>query len=83
MRSVPASRVAQLNNYATPEGGPAECRWSVNNCGPNDEPFAFHSGGVNATMGDGSVRFLADSIDGVVVKWLVGAEDGQIVNESL
>ena len=34
-------------------------------------------------MGDGSVRFLADSIDGVVVKWMVGAEDGQIVNESL
>ncbi|MCI0335850.1 MAG: DUF1559 domain-containing protein [Planctomycetes bacterium] len=79
----PGSRVAQLNNYASPAGGPPECRWSVNNCGPNDEPFAFHSGGVNATMGDGSVRFLADSIDGVVVKWMVGAEDGQTVNESL
>ena len=25
----PGSQVAQLNNYATPEGGPAECRWSV------------------------------------------------------
>ncbi|MEX2170049.1 MAG: DUF1559 domain-containing protein [Pirellulales bacterium] len=79
----PASRVAQLNNYATPEGGPPECPWSVNNCGPNDEPFAFHSGGVNATMGDGSVHFLADSIDGVIVKWMVGAEDGETVNESL
>jgi prepilin-type N-terminal cleavage/methylation domain-containing protein/prepilin-type processing-associated H-X9-DG protein len=76
----PASRVAQLNNNATPEGGPEGCRWSVNNCGPNDEPFSFHSGGVNATMGDGSVRFLADSIDGVIVKWLVGAEDGQLTN---
>ena len=32
-------------------------------------------------MGDGSVRFMADSTDGVIVKWLVGAEDGQIVNE--
>ena len=31
-------------------------------------------GGLNATMGDGSVHFLADSMDGVVVKWLVGAE---------
>ena len=77
------SRLAQLNNYATPPGGPPECRWSVNNCGPNDEPFAFHSGGVNATMGDGSVRFLADSTDGVVVKWMVGAEDGQVLNENL
>ena len=78
----PGSKVAQLNNYASPDGGPPECRWSVNNCGPNDEPFAFHPGGVNATMGDGSVRFLADSIDGVVVKWMVGAEDGQTINES-
>jgi prepilin-type N-terminal cleavage/methylation domain-containing protein/prepilin-type processing-associated H-X9-DG protein len=79
----PGSRVARINNYASPQGGPPECRWSVNNCGPNDEPFAFHPGGVNATMGDGSVHYLADSIDGVVVKWLVGAQDGQVINESL
>lgn len=79
----PGSKVARLNNYASPSGGPAECRWSVNNCGPNDEPFSFHSGGVNATMGDGSVRFLADAMDGVIVKWMVGAEDGQIADENL
>jgi prepilin-type N-terminal cleavage/methylation domain-containing protein/prepilin-type processing-associated H-X9-DG protein len=76
-----ASRVAQLNNYANPEGGPTECPWSTNNCGPNDEPFSFHPGGLNATMGDGSVRFMPDSIDGVIVKWLVGADDGQVLNE--
>ena len=79
----PASRAAQLNNYSFPDGGPPECRWSVNNCGPNDEPFSFHSGGVNATMGDGSVHFFADSMDGVVVKWLVGAEDGQTLDVKL
>ncbi|MBX3425223.1 MAG: DUF1559 domain-containing protein [Pirellulales bacterium] len=79
----PGSRAAKLNNYASPDGGPPECRWSVNNCGPNDEPFAFHSGGVNAAMGDGSVHFLADSMDGVVVKWLVGAEDGQLADFDL
>ena len=66
-----------------PEGGPAECRWSVNNCGPNDEPFSFHSGGVNATMGDGSVHFLADTIDGVIVKWMVGADDGEEFDANL
>jgi prepilin-type N-terminal cleavage/methylation domain-containing protein/prepilin-type processing-associated H-X9-DG protein len=75
-----ASRVAKINNYATPIGGPAECRWSVNNCGPNDEPFAFHTGGVNAVMGDGSVRFMSAAIDGITVKFMVGAADGQIVN---
>ncbi len=80
---APASRVAQLRNFATPEGGPAECRWTVNNCGPNDEPFSFHVGGVFATMGDGSVRFLSDATDGVVVKWIIGADDGQTVATTL
>lgn len=71
------SKQARINNNATPTGGPPECLWQVNNCGPNDEPFAFHPGGVNIVMGDGSVRFLTESVDGIAVKWLVGANDGQ------
>lgn len=78
----PGSRKAKINNYSTPIGGPAACRWSVNNCGPNDEPFSFHTGGVNTTMGDGSVRFMADSIDAIIVKWMVGAADGNTVPDS-
>ena len=74
------SRLAKINNNKTPIGGPAECLWSINNCGPNDEPFGFHPGGVNSTFGDGSVRYLNDDIDGVVVKWMVGSADGQNVN---
>ena len=50
-------------------------------CGPNDEPFAFHPSGLNVVMADGSVRFLSESIDGVAVKWLVGARDGQLSPE--
>jgi prepilin-type processing-associated H-X9-DG protein len=80
---APGSRAAGLNNFSSPEGGPAECRWSVNNCGPNDEPFSFHAGGLNATMGDGSVKFLSDQMDGIVVKWMVGADDGQTYEANL
>jgi prepilin-type N-terminal cleavage/methylation domain-containing protein len=76
---LPASRQARINNYASPVGGPVECRWSVNNCGPNDEPFAFHTGGANATLGDGSVRFMSAATDPVMLKFMVGANDGQIV----
>ena len=80
---APGSRAAKLNNYSSPEGGPAECRWSVNNCGPNDEPFSFHAGGLNATMGDGSVKFLSETIDGLIVKWMIGADDGQTYDANL
>lgn len=74
------SRVAKINNYSSPLGGPAECRWTNNNCGPNDEPFGFHSGGCNAVMGDGSVRFLRDSIDAMTLKWMAGSTDGRTFN---
>jgi prepilin-type N-terminal cleavage/methylation domain-containing protein/prepilin-type processing-associated H-X9-DG protein len=74
---APASRIARFNNYPRPIGGPPECRWTINNCGPNDEPFAFHPGGVNAVFGDGSVRFIRDGVDGLVLKWAVCSADGQ------
>jgi prepilin-type N-terminal cleavage/methylation domain-containing protein/prepilin-type processing-associated H-X9-DG protein len=75
---APGSRLAKINNYSSPVGGPAECRWVNNNCGPNDEPFSFHSDGVNCVFGDGSVRFVRGSVSGVVLKWMAGASDGQI-----
>jgi hypothetical protein len=77
---IVASRRAKFNNTPTPVGGPPECRWTVNNCGPNDEPFGFHGGQVLACMGDGSVRSIRDSVDGVVLKWAACATDGQVVN---
>ncbi|MBX3451151.1 MAG: DUF1559 domain-containing protein [Planctomycetaceae bacterium] len=73
----PASRLMGINRYATPMGGPAECRWTVNNCGPNDEPFSFHTGGCHAAMLDGSVRFFSESTDTMVLKWMAGSQDGR------
>jgi prepilin-type N-terminal cleavage/methylation domain-containing protein/prepilin-type processing-associated H-X9-DG protein len=71
------SRVARINNHNIPIGGPLECRWAQNNCGPNDEPFSFHPGGANCLMGDGSVRFLHDGVNALTLKWLAGATDGR------
>jgi prepilin-type N-terminal cleavage/methylation domain-containing protein len=75
----PQSRVAQVNNSATPFGGPPTCPWDTNNCGPNDEPFSFHNGGINACLGDGSCRFLTSNIDALVLKAITGASDGVAV----
>ena len=72
--------VARINNNATPTGGPSTCLWSINNCGPNDEPFSFHSGGVNATMGDGSVRFIKETVSPIILKYAIGATDGKLVS---
>jgi len=74
------SKVAKINNNPTPVGGPTSCSWKTNNCGPNDEPFSFHTGGVTAVLGDGSVRFIRDSIDPIVFKYAIGASDGQITD---
>ena len=74
------NKIARINNNASPTGGPADCLWSKNNCGPNDEPFSFHGGGVNATMGDGSVRFIKETVTATTVKYSIGATDGQRVN---
>jgi hypothetical protein len=30
-------------------------------------------------MGDGSVKFLADTIDPITLKWSVAAQDGNVV----
>jgi hypothetical protein len=31
-------------------------------------------------MGDGSVRFMSSSTDGVIIKFMVGAQDGTVIN---
>ncbi len=77
----PASRQVGINQNRTPQGGPAECRWTVNNCGPNDEPFSWHIGGCQAVLADGSVRFLSENIDWRILKWLAASQDGNVIGE--
>lgn len=77
----PGSRLLGINTYRQPQGGPAECRWRVNNCGPNDEPFSWHIGGCQAVMADGSVRFLSENMNWRVLKAVAGSQDGVVTGE--
>ncbi len=70
-----------INNNATPKGGPATCLWSLNNCGPNDEPFSQHTGGCQGVLGDGSVRFLSENVDRHIIRKLCNPQDGEVLGE--
>ena len=70
---------AYINQNKTPTGGSTStCLWSDNNCGPNDEPFSFHTGGVMSVLGDGSVHFLSDSIDPISFRAVLTRDEGVV-----
>ncbi len=70
-----------INGNKTPVGGPSTCPWTQNNCGPNNEPFSLHIGGIHAAMGDGAVRFISENIDVNTARRLFGRNDGQVVGD--
>jgi prepilin-type N-terminal cleavage/methylation domain-containing protein/prepilin-type processing-associated H-X9-DG protein len=51
-----------------------------NNAGANDELFSFHPGGVNCVFGDGSVRFIKDTISVVTLRALVTPKGGEVIS---
>jgi len=70
-----------INQNKTPNGGPATCPWTTNNCGPNDEPFSLHTGGCHALLGDGSVRFVSENTDTQTVRKLSSRNDGEVTGD--
>jgi prepilin-type N-terminal cleavage/methylation domain-containing protein/prepilin-type processing-associated H-X9-DG protein len=50
------------------------------NCSNDNEIYSFHTGGVNALMADGSVRFLRESMDLKIVAALSTRAGGEAVS---
>jgi prepilin-type N-terminal cleavage/methylation domain-containing protein/prepilin-type processing-associated H-X9-DG protein len=48
--------------------------------GNNDEIYGFHPGGVNALFGDGSVKFLRDTLNIVTQRALITPNQGEVVS---
>jgi prepilin-type N-terminal cleavage/methylation domain-containing protein/prepilin-type processing-associated H-X9-DG protein len=51
-----------------------------NNAGANDELFSYHPGGVNCVFGDGSVRFIKDTISVVTLRALITPKGGEVIS---
>jgi prepilin-type N-terminal cleavage/methylation domain-containing protein/prepilin-type processing-associated H-X9-DG protein len=52
-----------------------------NNAGANDELFSYHPGGVNVVMGDGTVRFVGENVNVVVLRALVTRNGMEVIND--
>jgi prepilin-type N-terminal cleavage/methylation domain-containing protein/prepilin-type processing-associated H-X9-DG protein len=53
---------------------------TTNQAGNNQEPFSFHPGGANALFGDGSVRFLKETLNVVVLRGIISCVGGEVVS---
>jgi prepilin-type processing-associated H-X9-DG protein len=51
------------------------------NCCNNQAIYAFHPGGANAGMGDGSVRFLSTNLSPAVFVAILTRANGEVVSD--
>jgi prepilin-type processing-associated H-X9-DG protein len=42
---------------------------------------SWHAGGAHFLLGDGSVRFISENVDGFVYQYLGSIADGQVIGE--
>jgi prepilin-type N-terminal cleavage/methylation domain-containing protein/prepilin-type processing-associated H-X9-DG protein len=74
----------QPNNkgFPTNEGvnWPTTVATAGNQAGQNEEPYSYHAGGVNALFGDGSVRFVKESINLVAFRSILTLSGGETVS---
>ena len=64
----------------TSEADPQQAGCLVVNVLNDDNPYAFHPGGVGAVMGDGRVTFMPNEIDAIVFAALVGRDSSESVS---
>ncbi len=67
--------MSEVNHYQAPPW-----RAQNNNAGNNDEIFSFHPGGANVLMGDGSVRFLKESLNVITLRGLVTLAGSEVIS---
>ena len=74
----PARPMCEINAWPLQSGGSKATQG--NQAGANDEPFSYHPGGVNALLGDGSVRFLKNSVNLAAFRSLITPAGGEVIS---
>jgi prepilin-type N-terminal cleavage/methylation domain-containing protein/prepilin-type processing-associated H-X9-DG protein len=67
----------ELTNF---EVAPGTLGTAGNKAGNNQGLFSFHPGGINVLFGDGSVRFLKESINVVVLRGVTSLKAGEVIS---
>jgi len=72
------NNLGQPTNEGTP--WPTTAVSAGNQAGQNEEPYSYHSGGINALFGDGSVRFVKSTINLVAFRSILTLNGGEVVS---
>lgn len=74
----------QINNKFRPMNEqapyPMTVIQSLPNAGANDEAFSYHSGGLNIAFSDGSIRFIKDTVNILVLRALVTPNGSEVLS---
>ena len=76
----PNNKARPMNEASPYTAPPGLLGTKGNNAGANDELFSFHPGGINALFGDGSVRFLKDTVNVVTLRSLVTPNGAEVIS---
>jgi prepilin-type N-terminal cleavage/methylation domain-containing protein len=79
--SVDGSDTAGVQNSTASNGTVTGTGTCLMNCSNDSELYSFHTGGVQALLADGSVRFLGSSISGVTLSAICTRDNGEVAGE--
>ncbi len=74
------SRITSASRRTRATPWPTTANSAGDQAGQNEEPFSYHSGGVNALFGDGSVRFIKSSINLAAFRSILTLAGGEVVS---
>jgi prepilin-type N-terminal cleavage/methylation domain-containing protein/prepilin-type processing-associated H-X9-DG protein len=67
-------------NGSTPDGIRGGARTCIMNCTSNNEIYSFHPGGANMLFADGSVHFIKETVNPLVIIALITRAAGEIIS---